>query len=77
MLKKKADHEDISSCIRLMEQLYKKIKFMSILQTEVTKELVPPKQSASSIQNTDTAQSKMQRLEYLTKQSEVTMNNIL
>lgn len=75
-LLEKANNKDLERCYATIEQLYARIRQLSILVLEVSRALVPSR-SSSSIVNVETIQARISKHEYLIKLSELTLKDIV
>ena len=75
-LLEKANNKDLDRCYSIIEQLYARIRQLSILVLEVSRALVPQR-SSSSMVNVETIQAKISKHEYLIKLSELTLKDIV
>ena len=67
VLQTKATYTDLRTCTKLIEEVYSKVKAVSVLTSEVTRSLIPSQRTSTSIQNQETTQGRLQRFLELNK----------
>ena len=67
----------MATCLRLIDEIYARLRSVSILTNEVTRSLVPSQRTSSSIQMQETAQGKLIKFQELQRQSDLVMDSIL